>query len=235
MNRSQIVVTGASRGIGAAIAIELDRRGFAVAGLSRTGDVPCGFGLACDVRVEADITAAVRTIAERGPIVGLVNGAGAHKGKPSIDLSVSDVDQAMRLNTYSVLTMSQKLYPHLVRSNSSLIVNIGSFFDKLGVPESLAYCASKAAVGAMTRCLATEWARDGIAVLNVAPGYVETDLNRDFLNNEKIRKWLSKRIPGGKPGRPEEIARLVAMLFQEQIPFLTGETLYVDGAQGINH
>lgn len=235
MNRPQIVVTGASRGIGAAIAIELDRRGFVVAGLSRTGDVPCGFGLACDVRVEAEIAAAVETIAERGPIVGLVNGAGAHEGKPSIDLSMSDFDQAMRLNAYSVLTMSQSLHPHLVRSGTSLIVNIGSFFDKLGVPESLAYCASKAAVGAITRCLATEWACNGIAVLNVAPGYVETDLNRDFLNNEKVRKWLSKRIPSGKPGRPEEIARLVAMLFQEQIPFLTGETLYVDGAQGINH
>jgi Dehydrogenases with different specificities (related to short-chain alcohol dehydrogenases) len=109
------------------------------------------------------------------------------------------------------------------------------FFDKLGVSRNLAYCASKAAIGAMTRCLAIEWARDNISVIDIAPGYIETDLNKEFLASEKIRGWLSKRIPVGRPGRTDEVARLVGVLFSERIDFLTGETIYIDGGQGMNH
>lgn len=116
-----------------------------------------------------------------------------------------------------------------------MIINIGSFFDKLGVSRNVAYCASKAAVGAITRCLAVEWARDNISVLDIAPGYIETDLNRDFLASDKINAWLSRRVPVGRPGRPNEVARLVGVLFAERIDFLTGETIYIDGGQGMNH
>jgi NAD(P)-dependent dehydrogenase (short-subunit alcohol dehydrogenase family) len=104
----------------------------------------------------------------------------------------------------------------------------------LAVAENLAYCASKAAVGAITRCLASEWAKDGIRVLDVAPGYIETDLNREFLGSEKVQSWLKRRVPVGRPGSAEEVARLVGALFSEKIAFLTGETIYVDGGQGAN-
>jgi NAD(P)-dependent dehydrogenase (short-subunit alcohol dehydrogenase family) len=129
----------------------------------------------------------------------------------------------------------REAYPYLKAHGSGRIVNVGSFFDKLGVSANLAYCASKAAVGAMTRCLAVEWARDGIIVNNVAPGYVETDLNRDFLSREKIKTWLGQRVPLGRAGQPAEIARIVAVLMSEALTFLTGETIYVDGGQGMNH
>ena len=114
-------------------------------------------------------------------------------------------------------------------------MNIGSFFDRMGVARNVAYCAAKAAVGAITRCLAVEWADKGIAVINIAPGYISTDLNRDFLSNEKLRTALVRRIPAGRVGSPDEIARMVALLFDAAIPFLTGETIYVDGGQGIAH
>src|SRR3546814_5770112 len=97
------------------------------------------------------------------------------------------------------------------------------------------YSASKAAVAAMTRVMAVEWARYGISVTNVAPGYIETDLNRDYLAREKVRAWLKSRIPTGGAGKPEDVARLVAAILTEAIPYLTGETIYIDGAQGINH
>lgn len=235
MAKPQIVLTGASKGIGAAIAVELERRGFAVAGLSRSGEAPAGYGIACDVCDENSIAAAVEQAAANGPIVGVVNCAGAHAGAPAIKLTPADFEHTIRLNTTSVLMVCQKTYPHLVKSGEALIVNIGSFFDKLAVVDNIAYCASKAAVGAITRCLAAEWARDGIRVLNVAPGYIETDLNRDFLSKDKVHAWLGKRIPVGRPGQPEEVARLVGALFSEKIGFLTGETIYIDGAQGINH
>ena len=87
----------------------------------------------------------------------------------------------------------------------------------------------------MTRCMAVEWAQDGIGVIDVAPGYIETDLNADYLGREKIQKWLAGRVPTGGPGKPEDVARLVAALICEEIPFLTGETIYIDGGQGMNH
>jgi NAD(P)-dependent dehydrogenase (short-subunit alcohol dehydrogenase family) len=87
----------------------------------------------------------------------------------------------------------------------------------------------------MTRCLAVEWAAKGIRVLDVAPGYIETDLNREALTQGPLREFLAKRIPGGKSGVASDVARLVAAIFTEDIPFLTGETIYVDGGQGIAH
>ena len=87
----------------------------------------------------------------------------------------------------------------------------------------------------MTRCLAVEWASKGIRVLDVAPGYIVTDLNRDALESGPVREYLDKRIPGRRPARREEVARLVAAIFTEDIPFLTGETIYIDGGQGIAH
>jgi len=235
MSKGQIIVTGASRGIGEAIATELDRRGFQIAGLSRSGVCPVGNGIVCDMTDEASIANAVGQVAAKGPIIGLVNNAGAHEGRRSAELSLAEFEACMRLNASAVLVASREAYPHLRQAGDALIINIGSFFDKLAVAGNLAYCASKAAVGAITRCLAAEWAKDGIRVLDVAPGYIETDLNRAFLSSEKVQSWLKRRVPVGRSGRTDEVARLVGALFSERIGFLTGETIYVDGGQGANH
>lgn len=235
MSNGQIIVTGASRGIGEAIAVELNRRGFQVAGLSRSGSCSVGTGIVCDMTDESSIAKAIAKVAANGPIVGLVNNAGAHEGKRSADLSLADFELTMRLNASAVMVACRETYPHLKASGDALIVNVGSFFDKLAVVENLAYCASKAAVGAITRCLAAEWARDGIRVLDVAPGYIETDLNRDFLASDKIQAWLKRRVPVGRAGSAHEVARLVGALYAENIAFLTGETIYIDGGQGVNH
>lgn len=235
MSEGQIIVTGASRGIGAAITAELAGRGYTVAALSRSGEAAHGYGLICDVTDEAAVAAAIKTVAERGPIIGLVNNAGAQRAEPSAALSATEFEATMRLNATSVLVTCREVYPHLKAAGGGLIVNIGSFFDKLGVSRNLAYCASKAAIGAITRCLAVEWARDNVSVLDIAPGYIETDLNREFLASEKVRSLLERRIPVGRPGQPSEVARLVGVLFAERIGFFTGETIYIDGGQGMNH
>jgi len=234
MSKGQVIVTGASRGIGEAIAIEPDRRGFDVAGISRGGKSAVGFGMACDMTDEGSIAQAIAEISTRGPIVGLVNNAGAHEAKPSAELSLSQFEASIRLNASAVLVCSREAYPHLRKVGDGLIVNIGSFFDRLAVPENLAYCASKAAVGAITRCLASEWAKDGIRVLDVAPGYIDTQLNREFLTTDKARSWLKRRVPVGRPGSVGEVAQLVGALFSERIGFLTGATIYIDGGQGTN-
>jgi NAD(P)-dependent dehydrogenase (short-subunit alcohol dehydrogenase family) len=235
MGEGLVVVTGASRGIGAAIAADLHRRGMRVAGLSRSGECASGEGFACDIADECAVAATLERVAAAGPIIGLVNNAGQHTAGRTSELATDEYERVMRLNATSVFVASRLAYPHLVSAGGGLIVNIGSFFDKLGVVGNLAYCASKAAVGAITRCLAVEWARDGIRVLDVAPGYVVTDLNREQLGREKMQVWLGQRVPMKRAAVPDEIARLVGALFAEDIPFLTGETIYVDGGQGMNH
>ena len=234
MTESQIIVTGASRGIGRAVATELARRGFAVVGLSRSGEVPTGRGVRCDVSNEAALKETIAEVAEAGPIVGLVNNAGVHATGPSAELSTEDYESMMRINATSVMIACREVHPFLKQAGRGIIVNMGSFFDKLGAPEQLAYCVSKAALGAMTRVLAVEWARDGISVLNVAPGYIRTEFS-PMWEDERAVTWLEKRVPLRRGGEPEEVARLVGALFSEDIPFLTGETLYVDGAHSLNH
>ncbi|MBJ20953.1 MAG: SDR family oxidoreductase [bacterium] len=230
----QIVVTGASRGIGAAVASELAKRGFPVVGLSRTGDVPVGRGVPCDITDEGALAAAIVEIARLGPVVGLVNNAGLHTTGPTAELSVEEYDRVMRVNATAVMVASREIYPHLKANGRGVIINLGSFFDKIGAPQQLAYCASKAAIGAMTRVLAVEWARDNISVLNVAPGYVKTDLT-PMWSDEKALAWLAKRVPMRRGGEPAEVARLIGALFSEDIPFLTGETIYIDGGHALNH
>ncbi|GAB7551204.1 3-oxoacyl-ACP reductase FabG1 [Novosphingobium sp. 11B] len=234
MRDGQIVITGASKGIGAAIAVELAARGMTVTCLSRSGEAPAGNGMRCDVTDEDAVRKAFAAIGERGPVTGLVNNAGIHIPGPIANLSVEDFDRTMALNATAVMIAAREAYP-LLRQGGGLVVNIGSFFDKLGVRDNLAYCASKAAVAAMTRVMAVEWAGDAIRAINVAPGYIETDLNRDYLTRPKVASWMAGRIPVGAPGATGDVARLVAALFVEDLPFLTGETIYVDGGQGINH
>jgi len=240
-----IVVTGASRGIGAAIALELAQRGLTVACLTRKGAgpetaVPAALkprfvNARCDVTDEASVRTALAEIAQKtGVIHGLVNNAGIHLDAPSDKLTLETYHMVMNTNATAVFSACREAYPHLVKAGGGIIVNIGSFFDKIGVKRNVAYCASKAAVGAITRCLAVEWATKGIRVLDVAPGYIETDLNREAFQGP-LREFLTKRIPGGKHGTPQDVARLVAAIFAEDIPFLNGETIYIDGAQGIAH
>lgn len=247
MKRECIVVTGASKGIGAAIALSLSGQGHHVVCLSRSGALPETTGTTGDVASrliarQADVTQpealsrVFRDLAEQGwHISGLVNNAGLHIDAPSAELALEQWHQVMDMNATSVVTACQKVYPHLVAAGGGLIVNIGSFFDKLGVKRNLAYCASKAAVGAITRCLAVEWGNKGIRVMNVAPGYIQTDLNADSIAAGPLMAYLEKRIPRGHPGSAAEVGSLVAMLFAPACTFLTGETIYVDGGQGIAH
>lgn len=234
MHEKQIIITGASKGIGASIAAEVEARGYHPVCLSRSGDGTVGEQIVCDMTDEAAVKDCFAAIASRGPVAGLVNNAGVHILGSAATLSTADFEKTFALNTTAVMIASREVYPHL-KENGGLIVNMGSFFDRMGVPDNMAYCASKAAVAAITRVLAVEWAQDGIRVVNVAPGYITTDLNRDYLSRDKIKAWMKGRIPVGGPGETEEIARLIGALFQENIRFLTGETIYVDGGQGINH
>ena len=246
MKHKCIIVTGASRGIGAAIAIELAKAGITVGCLSRSGGNPCpsdalpslGHRLiadACDVTDRASLEKSIANIARQTnlPITGIVNNAGIHTSSPSEELTPDEFRKMMDVNALAVLQGCQAVYSQFIEHGRGLIVNIGSFYDRLGIKQNLAYCASKAAVGAITRCLAVEWADKNISVVNVAPGYIVTDLNRQAIEEGPLGKFLAKRIPRGQPGQPEEVGQLVAQLFALDSQFMTGETIYIDGGQSL--
>ena len=236
-----IAVTGSSRGIGAGIAMELARRGFTVGCLSRGGGLPDGadpdgpyIPHTCDVTDEASIKSAIDGFAEdAGGLNGVVNNAGLMIEEKSAELSRATFEAVMATNATSVMLVSRDAFPHLVAAGGGGIVNMGSFWDKIGVSRNAPYCASKAAIAAITRCHAVEWARHGIHVVNIAPGYIETDMNHEFFASEATKEWLRQRSPLGRPGVVPDVAKLVAALFCEDIPFLTGETIYIDGGQAV--
>ena len=244
MNEIQkvIAVTGASRGIGSAIAEELLDRGHIVGCLSRKGlgsedrVIKGNFlNFCCDLTIEKQIRGALTSLVEEtGRLDGLINNAGLHLEGPSADFPTKDLELIMRTNVIGTFITCREAYPHLIANQGGLIINIGSFYENLGVKLTAAYSASKAAIGSLTRSLAVEWAQENIRVLNIAPGFIATDLNLQHMKNKNFRDFLKRRIPTGGPGNPDDIARLIGALFDEDLPFLTGETIVIDGGQSIN-
>ncbi len=239
--RGVVAVTGAGRGIGAAIARELARRGFTAACLvrDRAPEVAAGLAgrcvtIACDILDPAAVESALGVAdALPGGLVGVVNNAAIQMEGRASEFALADVDAMFATNVTATFSVAQRGYPFLRARGGGLIVNLGSIWEKMGVKRYAAYCASKAAVSALGRCLAAEWARDGIRVLTVAPGYVDTEMTRAALEDERVRAFLKSRIPMGRAASTDEVARLVASLFSEDIAILTGETIYLDGGHGI--
>lgn len=241
-----IAVTGGSRGIGAAIVKRLAIDGWIVGCLTRKGNgvedhsLPNELkdrviSIACDVNSEKSLAEAFSNLVKKtGRLDGLINNAGIHKEEKSHLMKNEMWDDVMSTNAKAVFVSCREAYPHLIQQPSSVIVNIGSFFDKMGVKSNLAYCASKAAVGAITRCLAVEWASKGIRVMDVAPGYIATELNAEAMQGP-LGEFLAKRIPRKTPGTPAEVAALVASIARDEMSFLSGETIYIDGAHAIAH
>lgn len=244
--QSVAVVTGGSRGIGAAIVLELLQNGWSVVNLTRKGigveefEIPLEladkqFCVSCDITDTQSLKKAFAEAADQaGKIDALINNAGIHREEKSHLMSDELWDEVINTNAKAVFISCREAFPYLIQQSSSVIINIGSFFDKMGVKSNLAYCSSKAAVGAITRCLAIEWASKGIRVLDVAPGYIETALNKDAMKGP-LGDFLAKRVPRKTPGQPHEVASLVVSLLNPKMSFLTGETIYVDGAHAIAH
>lgn len=242
-----VAVTGASRGLGAAMAVEMASRGLTVGCLSRKGAGPEDIAvpaataaklvnLACDVDDPGSVRAALAALVKRtGGLHALVNNAGIHRQGRSESFDLEEFAAVLRTNALGAFAACQAAHPHLLAAGGGVIVNIGSHYDKMGVKYNAAYAASKAAIGAITRCLAVEWARQGIRVVDVAPGFTLTDLNRSHMQDERFRAFIERAIPRGRPGEAWEVARFVAAIVAEDIPFLTGETFYIDGGQAISN
>ncbi|MDE0941184.1 MAG: SDR family NAD(P)-dependent oxidoreductase [Alphaproteobacteria bacterium] len=237
-----IAITGASRGIGSGLVAELASRGHIIGCLSRKGAGPEDHEVAgtllnfpCDMEDEDQIAAALNGLAEQaGRIDVLINNAGLHLEGPSAEVPTADFEKVIATNITGPFIACRQVYPHLVAQGGGLIINIGSFFDRLGAKRNAAYNCSKAAIASLTKTLAVEWARDKIRLVNLAPGFVATDLNADYMAQDSFKEFVRRRIPTGAVASVDEVARLVAMLVAEDLPSLTGETIVIDGGQSIN-
>ena len=171
--------------------------------------------------------------AELGPIGILVNNAGITLDKRSVEVTDEEWDDVLATNLTSTFTLARAVAPGMMEQRRGKIINIGSMYGKIGVPRYAAYCASKAAVEALTRSLAVEWARHGIQVNCLAPGYVNTDIPREAMADEKLRTLFLSRVPARRIGEPEEVATLAVYLASAASDFMTGQTVYLDGGQTI--
>ena len=238
------LVTGASRGIGRAIALSLADAGAAVACAARARDqidstaaaIEASGGRArafpLDVTSGEQVRASVKDAeAALGPIDILVNNAGVTLDKPTLDVSDEEWDHVLVTNLTSMFRCARAVAPGMIARGRGKIINLGSMYGVLGVPRYAAYCASKAAVGGLTRSLAAEWARHGIQVNCLAPGYVNTDIPRAAMADPKIRERFLSKIPARRIGEPEEVATLAVYLASGASDFMTGQTVYLDGGQ----
>jgi NAD(P)-dependent dehydrogenase (short-subunit alcohol dehydrogenase family) len=237
-----VFVTGASSGIGAALATGFAQAGFRVGGASRRGTVPelppgaAGeiVGIPLDIADPERTGVAVKEFAAScDHFVGLINNAGIHLTAPSAELDLDELRQVLEVNLVSAVALAQLAFPVLKESGGGFIANIGSFYADLGVPRNLAYSASKAAMASVTRTLGVEWAKHGVSVVNFAPGYIETAFNSEYLQDDDNRAAMAKQIPVRRVGTVDELARLVVNVLTADCSFLTGATITIDGGQGI--
>lgn len=238
------LVTGAGRGIGRAIAVALGAAGAAVACAARSrdqvdaaaGEIAAAGGRARALRLDVtrpeQIVAGVEEVAAMlGPVDVLVNNAGITMEKKTTEVTDEDWDAVLATNLTAMFRCARAVAPGMIRLERGKIINIGSMYGIIGVPRYAAYCASKAAVDGLTRSLAAEWARHGIQVNCLAPGYVNTDIPREAMADEKTRALFLSKVPARRIGEPEEVGALAVYLASPASDFMTGQTVYLDGGQ----
>ncbi len=239
--RPVAVVTGAATGIGWATARLLAAEGHRLGLLdldgaraqARAAELgPDHLGLACDVAAEADAGAAIaRTLERFGRIDVLVNNAGiGDQSAATVDQTVERFDQVLHTHLRGTFLMCRATAAHMLARKRGAIVNLGSIAGMAGIPGRNAYSAAKAGIVAMTRSMACEWARGGIRVNAVAPGYTRTALVEELEARHAIdTQGIAARTPMGRLARPEEIAAVIAFLASDRASYVTGATIPADG------
>jgi NAD(P)-dependent dehydrogenase (short-subunit alcohol dehydrogenase family) len=227
----RVFVTGASRGIGRAIAQALTMEGAWVIG-TRTGRTDVGDKI-CQEWVQADfadvaqIHACAARVREFQPDV-LINNAGINKLAPFAQIDPKDFLMIQQVNVFAPFLLCQAAVPAMKARNWGRIVNVSSIWGKIGKMHRAAYSASKFAIDGMTLALAAEHSADGIIANSIAPGFIDTELTRRILGEEGTNALVAT-IPMGRLGRVDEIARLVLWLASDENTYLAGQNIAVDG------
>ncbi|CAM3796848.1 SDR family NAD(P)-dependent oxidoreductase [Castellaniella denitrificans] len=235
------IVTGAATGIGWATARLLAVEGHRLSLLDLDGARareradelgPGHLGVACDVAAEAAVDEAIaRTLERFGRIDVLVNNAGiGDQSAATVDQSAERFDQVLDVHLRGTFLMCRAVAAHMLVRKRGAIVNLSSIAGMAGIPGRNAYSAAKAGIAAMTRSMACEWARAGIRVNAVAPGYARTALVEELEARHAIdTRGIAARTPMGRLARPEEIAAVIAFLVSDRASYVTGTTIHADG------
>jgi 3-oxoacyl-[acyl-carrier protein] reductase len=238
-NRKVALVTGASRGIGKAIALELGQHNIVLgtatseAGAEKISAYLAeagisGKGYCLDVSSEESIDAMSKQIQEEfGAVAILVNNAGITRDNILMRMKAEEWDQVINTNLSSIFRMTKAMVRGMTKARWGRIISISSVVGSSGNIGQSNYAAAKAGLEGFSRALAMEIGSRGITVNTVAPGFIDTDMTRE-LSEEQTQALLGK-IPLGRYGMPEEIAAVVAFLASDQAGYISGETVHVNG------
>jgi 3-oxoacyl-[acyl-carrier protein] reductase len=235
------VVTGASRGIGKGIALELAQHGANIVVVYRAEEKQAkqvaasiramgrkAMVVKCDVSVSSEVAELHDAVmAEFGSADFIINNAGIHQHLKSWELSDEDWHRVMDVNITGTFLVTKAFTPHLIEKKSGRIVNISSCVAFTGTDHEVHYAASKGAVLALTKSLALELAPHGINVNAIAPGFIETDMV--VFEGVHDRETVIKGIPAHRLGQPEDIGRAARFLCSEDSDYMTGQVLHVNG------
>lgn len=236
------VVTGASRGLGRAMALALGESGarLALVGrnsekLAETRKLAAGIGaeseiFLADVRDEAQVAKLEQDVIARfGGAHILINNAGTAVRKPVADLSLDEWKLVVDTNLTGVFLVSRAFIPHLKKAKWGRIINITSIMAHIGSAGRGVYCASKAGLLGLTKCLALELISDGITVVAISPGFYETDLTAPLRADAQKNAALLAQTPMARWGKPDEIGALARYICSDATAFMTGTDILMDG------
>ncbi len=236
------LITGASKGLGKAMAVALGESGATIALISRDRERLDGVRhelehlggkahvFVADVRDEASITRLEAEVKEQlGKVQILINNAGINIRKNLIDFSLEEWRSVVDTNLTSAFLMCRAFVPHMRGSGYGRILNLASIMSHVSLPQRSAYSASKAALLGLTRALALELATEGITVNAISPGPFGTEMNASLMQNPETNAQFLANIPAGKWGKPEDIGSLACYLCSEAAEFITGTDIVIDG------
>jgi 3-oxoacyl-[acyl-carrier protein] reductase len=227
-----VLVTGASRGIGAMIAARLAAQGHRVAGLSRSGDAPDGvLGLVADVS-DPELTAAALdgVVQAHGPIEVLVSNAGVTRDGLMLRQQPQDVTDLLDLHLVSAWRLTKAVLPAMMRARYGRLVYIGSVVGDLGSAGQTGYAAAKAGLIGMSRSVAREYGSRGITANVVSPGFIDTDMTAEL---GARRAEILGAVPVGRFGDTTDVAAAVEFLTSDAASYITGAVIPVDGGLGM--
>lgn len=242
LNQKVAIVTGAAQGIGLACASRFVQEGAKVmladvneaAGAAAVGHLGAAAAFCrTDVSEKAEVDALIAaTLAAFGRIDILVNNAGVTHAADFLDLAEEDFDRVLRINLKSMFLCGQAAARVMAKQRSGSIINMSSVNAVLAIPNQVPYVVSKGGVNQLTKVMAVGLAKYGIRVNAIGPGTIMTELAKQaVLSSEDARRTILSRTPIGRCGEPEEVASIAAFLASEDASYMSGQTIYADGAR----